>query len=142
MPDTDDIVRDVKAFYQNFIDGFNRGDTDLYLSSFCYPNTILSAEQGLSINAQASDQQGFYQSVRDDIQQRGWDHTGVPHMQAWPLADEMALFVETVARPPGCFHPARASCKACRVWPRPSPWASRHISSAIRALICSCVRTL
>ena len=69
-----------------------------WLRSFCYPNTILSAEQGLIINTQASDQQGFYQSVRDDILQRGWDHTGVPHMQAWPLADEMVLFVADIAR--------------------------------------------
>ena len=58
------------------------------------------------------------------------------------LIGEMTLKVETIARTPGYFHPARASCKACRVWSRPSPWASRHISSAMRALICSCVRTL
>ncbi len=44
---------------------------------------------------------------------------------------------ETVARSPGFFHPARASCKAWSVWARPSPCASRHISSAMRALICS-----
>src|SRR6267143_4655301 len=49
---------------------------------------------------------------------------------------------ETIARIPGSFHPARVSCKAFRVWSRPSPWASRHISSAMRALICSWVRTL
>jgi len=49
---------------------------------------------------------------------------------------------ETIARIPGSFYPARVSCKAFRVWSRPSPWASRHISSAMRALICSWVRTL
>ena len=50
---------------------------------------------------------------------------------------EEAYFLETVARSPGFFHPARASCKAWSVWARPSPCASRHISSAMRALICS-----
>ena len=98
MPDADDIVQEVKNFYQNFLDGFNQGDTGLYLRSFCYPNTILSPEQGLIINAQVADQQGFYHSVRDDISARGWDHTGVAHMQAWPLAEEMALFVADLAR--------------------------------------------
>jgi hypothetical protein len=36
---------------------------------------------------------------------------------------------------------ARASCKVWRVWWRPSPWASRHMSRANRARICACVRT-
>ena len=49
--------------------------------------------------------------------------------------EQIAHELETVARPPGCFHPARASCKAWSVWSRPSPCASRHISSARRALI-------
>src|SRR5882672_4278003 len=42
----------------------------------------------------------------------------------------------------GLLQAARASCKVWRVWWRPAPWASRHMSSAMRALICSCVRTL
>src|SRR5712691_6157227 len=35
----------------------------------------------------------------------------------------------------GSLQPARASCKVWRVWWRPSPWASRHMSSANRARI-------
>src|SRR2546428_13196707 len=41
----------------------------------------------------------------------------------------------------GSLQPARVSCKVWRVCWRPSPWASRHMSSAKRALIWACVRT-
>ena len=52
------------------------------------------------------------------------------------------LIQQSVARAPGYVHPARTSCKAWSVWLRPAPCASRHMSKAMRALICSCVRTL
>lgn len=98
MADADTIVQEVEAFYHTFIDGFNREDTDLYLRSFCYPNAILSGEQGMIINARESDQQRFYQTVMADIQGRGWDHTGVKKLQAWPLAGTMAMLVADIAR--------------------------------------------
>ena len=41
----------------------------------------------------------------------------------------------------GLLQAARASCKVWRVWWRPAAWASRHMSSAKRALIWACVRT-
>ena len=41
MADAETIIQDVAAFYRNFIDGFNREDTDLYLRSFCYHFALL-----------------------------------------------------------------------------------------------------
>lgn len=98
MADADPIVREVEAFYQAFIDGFNREDTDLYLRSFCYPNAMLSGEQGMTINAKESDLQHFYQEVMASIQGRGWERTGVDRLQAWPLADTMAMIVADITR--------------------------------------------
>jgi ketosteroid isomerase-like protein len=98
MTDANTIIREVETFYRAFIDGFNREDTDLYLRSFCYPNAILSGEHGMTINAKESDQQRFYQEVMSSIQSRGWDHTGIEHLQAWPFADTMAMLVADIAR--------------------------------------------
>ena len=92
------IVEEVDAFYRGFIDGFNREDTDMYLRSFCYPNATLSGEQGLTIRTKESEQQHFYQEVMIAIQGRGWDHTGVSHLRAWPLGNTLAMLVTDIVR--------------------------------------------
>ena len=98
MADAATVTREVESFYRAFIDGFNREDTDLYLRSFCYPNGILSGEHGLIINAKESDQQRFYQEVMSSIQERGWDHTGVTQLQAWPISTGMAFLLADITR--------------------------------------------
>ena len=98
MADTAMLTNEVESFYRAFLDGFNREDTDMYLRSFCYPNGILSGEQGLIINAKESDQQRFYQEVMSSIQERGWDHTGVTQLHVWPIAEGVALLVADISR--------------------------------------------
>lgn len=98
MPDAAILTSEVESFYRAFLDGFNREDTDMYLRSFCYPNGILSVEQGLIINAKESDQQRFYQEVMSSIQARGWDHTGLTHCQIWPISEGMAFLVADISR--------------------------------------------
>ncbi len=98
MADAATIIREVEAFYRAFLDGFNREDTDMYLRSFCYPNGILSGEQGMIVNAKESDQQRFYQEVMSDIQSRGWDHTGVEKLQVDPLTESTWLLLADIPR--------------------------------------------
>jgi hypothetical protein len=98
MADAATVVQEVEAFYRNFIDGFNREDTDMYLRSFCYPNGMLSGEQGMTINAKESDQQRFYQEVMSSIQGRGWERSGVDRLQIWPLSDSLATLVADITR--------------------------------------------
>ena len=98
IPEAETLVREVEAFYRAFIDGFNREDTDMYLRSFCYPNALLSGEQGMTINTKESAQQRFYQEVMTAIQGRGWERTGVDRLQVWPLADTMAMLVANMTR--------------------------------------------
>lgn len=98
MADTETIIQDVAAFYRNFIDGFNQEDTDLYLRSFCYPNAILSGEQGMIVHTKESDQQRFYQEVMVSIQSLGWDHTEVDRIEVWPLSETMAAGSADIVR--------------------------------------------
>lgn len=98
MSDTTTIIREVEDFYRAFIDGFNREDTDMYLRSFCYPNGMLSGENGMIVNAKESDQQRFYQEVSSDIQSRGWDHTDVDALYVSPLTETTALLVADITR--------------------------------------------
>jgi ketosteroid isomerase-like protein len=96
--EADSIVREVEAFYQAFIEGFNREDTDMYLRSFCYPNAMLSGERGMAINMKESDQQRFYQEVMASIQGRGWERTGIDRLQAWPLAANLSMLLADIVR--------------------------------------------
>jgi len=98
MSDAAAIIREVEEFYRAFIAGFNREDTDMYLRSFCYPNGMLSGENGLVVNAKESDQQRFYQEVTSDIQSRGWDHTDIDKLQVFPLTNATALLVADITR--------------------------------------------
>jgi len=98
MADAATLASEVESFYRAFIDGFNREDTDMYLRSFCYPNGIVSDEHGLILNTKESGQQRFYQEVITSIQSRGWDHTGVTHLHAWPIADNLAFLVADISR--------------------------------------------
>ncbi len=98
MADSETIIQGVAAFYRNFIDGFNREDTDFYLRSFCYPNAVLSGEQGMIVNTKESDQQRFYQEVMVSIQSRGWDHTEVDRIEVWPLSETTAAGSADIVR--------------------------------------------
>jgi hypothetical protein len=97
-PGAPTIAQEIDAFYRGFIDGFNREDTDMYLRSFCYPNATLSGEQGLTVRTKESEQQRFYQEVMVAIQGRGWDHTGVSSLRAWPLGNTLAMLVADIVR--------------------------------------------
>lgn len=97
-PGAPTIAQEVDTFYRGFIDSFNREDTDMYLRSFCYPNATLSGEQGLMVRTKESEQQRFYQEVMVAIQGRGWDHTSVSSLRAWPLGNTLAMLVADIAR--------------------------------------------
>lgn len=98
MSNADTIVREIEAFYRGFIDGFNREDTDLYLRAFCYPNALLSGEQGLVVHTKESDQQRFYQEVMASIQGRGWERTEIDQIQIWPFSPTLAQGIADITR--------------------------------------------
>ncbi|MGH7962037.1 MAG: DUF6841 family protein [Candidatus Binatia bacterium] len=92
------LVREVEAFYQAYIDGFNREDIDFFLRAFSYPNAFLTGEQGLIIHAKESDMQHFYQSTMASIQARGWDRSAVDHVRVSLFSDTLAMIVADYTR--------------------------------------------
>lgn len=97
LPGAPTVAQEVDTFYRGFIAGFNREDTDMYLRSFSYPNATLS-EQRLMVRTKESEQQRFYQEIMVSIQGRGWDHTSVNSLRAWPLGNTLAMLVADIAR--------------------------------------------
>ncbi len=98
MADSDRIVREIEQFYARYIDGFNREDIDLFMSSFDLPFVILSGEQGATVVADEASQQRFYTQTMIAIQGRGWARSTVDLLKAWPLADNLATLMSDVTR--------------------------------------------
>ncbi len=98
MSNADTIIRGVEAFYRAYIDGFNREDTDAFLSSFDYPHAWLSEERGLLTTVTTADQQHFHQHTMASLHQRGWGRSGIDRLQVWPFANSLAMIVADVTR--------------------------------------------
>lgn len=98
MSDAATIVREVEAFYRGYIEGFNREDRDIYLRSFCYPNAVLRGEHGMTVHAQESDQQRYYEKLMVAMRQEGWDHTVLGPLQVAPLTDRTAVLIADIMR--------------------------------------------
>lgn len=98
MANADSIVRAVQDFYQGYIAGFNREDTDAFLASFDFPHAMLSGERGLLVTATASDQRRFYQPLMTALHERGWGRSGIDQLQVWPFSETLALIAADVTR--------------------------------------------
>ena len=98
MSEVDSIIREVQAFYQAYIDGFNREDADAFLGSFDYPHALLTGGRGMLVTATASDQRRFHQQTMTALHQRGWGRSDIDRLQIWPFSDALALIVAYVTR--------------------------------------------
>src|SRR5262245_52014111 len=98
MADADIMISEVQAFYQAYIDGFNREDADAFLGSFDYPHALLTGERGMLVTATASDQRRFYQQTMTALHGREWGRSGIDRLQIWPFADILAMIVADVTR--------------------------------------------
>jgi ketosteroid isomerase-like protein len=98
MADTDVIIREVEAFYQAYIDGFNREDADAFLESFAYPHALLTGGRGMLVTATAADQKRFHQQTMTALHERGWGRSDIDRLQIWPFSDALAMLVADVTR--------------------------------------------
>ncbi len=98
MAEQEKIVREVEAFYRNYIDGFNREDIDIFMQSFDLPFIVISGEHGATVCSNEAEQQSFYTRMMGAIQEQGWAKSGVDQLRVWPLADRLAILMADVTR--------------------------------------------
>jgi ketosteroid isomerase-like protein len=98
MPTSDEIVRELEAFYRSYIEAFNREDIDLFTEAFCYPYAWVTGERGLTVCANESDHQRWFGQMMVGIKDRGWVRSGSDRLNAWALAENLAMIMADVTR--------------------------------------------
>ena len=95
---TEQICKELEAFYQSYIAAFNREDIDAFTDTFAFPYAWITGRHGLSQCASESDHQRSFAKIMADLKGRGWARSGVDQLKTWPLAEDLAMILVDVTR--------------------------------------------
>jgi hypothetical protein len=95
---TDEIRKELEAFYQAYIAAFNREDIDAFTQTFAFPYAWITGRHGLSKCESQSDHQRNFAKIMADLKERGWTRSGIDQLKTWPLADDLAMILADVTR--------------------------------------------
>jgi hypothetical protein len=93
-----EISQELKAFYNSYIDAFNREDIDLFSQSFAYPYAWITGERGLGQCASEGDHQRGFGKIMAVLKDRGWVRSGIDRLNTWALAEDLAMILADVTR--------------------------------------------
>jgi ketosteroid isomerase-like protein len=95
---TEQISKELEAFYKSYIAAFNREDIDAFTESFAYPYAWITGRHGLSQCATESDHQRSFGKIMADLKERGWVRSGIDQLKAWALAEDLGMILADVTR--------------------------------------------
>jgi ketosteroid isomerase-like protein len=98
MITTEEIAKELEAFYQSYIAAFNREDIDAFTESFAYPYAWISGRHGLSQCATEGDHQRSFGKIMADLKERGWARSSVDRFKTWALAEDLAMILADATR--------------------------------------------
>jgi ketosteroid isomerase-like protein len=98
MITTEEISRELEAFYQSYIAAFNREDIDAFTESFAYPYAWISGRHGLSQCATEGDHQRSFGKIMADLKERGWVRSDIDQLKVWALAEDLGMILADVTR--------------------------------------------
>lgn len=98
MTTTEQISKELEAFYQSYIAAFNREDIDAFSECFAYPYAWITGRQGLGQCATESDHQRSFGKIMADLKERGWVRSGIDQLKTWALAEDLGMIVMDGAR--------------------------------------------
>jgi ketosteroid isomerase-like protein len=98
MITTEEIAKELEAFYQSYIAAFNREDIDAFTESFAYPYAWISGRHGLSQCATEGDHQRSFGKIMADLKERGWARSSVERFKTWALAEDLAMILADATR--------------------------------------------
>lgn len=97
MPTSEEIAKELEAFYQHYIDVFNREDAGFY-DCFAHPYAVVSGERGVVTVANDEDHRKSFGRTMTALKQRGWVRSGIDRLKAWAIADNLGMIVSDVTR--------------------------------------------
>jgi ketosteroid isomerase-like protein len=98
MITTEQISKELEAFYKSYIAAFNREDIDAFTESFAYPYAWITGRHGLSQCATEGDHQRGFGKIMADLKERGWGRSDIERLKTWALAEDLAMILADVIR--------------------------------------------
>jgi ketosteroid isomerase-like protein len=98
MITTEEISKELEAFYQSYIAAFNREDIDAFTESFAYPYAWISGRHGLNQCATEGDHQRSFGKIMADLKERRWVRSSVDQLKTWALAEDLGMILADVTR--------------------------------------------
>jgi ketosteroid isomerase-like protein len=95
---TEQISKELEAFYKSYIAAFNREDIDAFTETFAYPYAWMTGRHGLNQCTSESDHQRSFGKIMADLKERGWVRSDIDHLQTWPMAEDLAMILADVTR--------------------------------------------
>ncbi len=97
MATSQEIARELEAFYRHYIDVFNRED-DTYFDCLAPSYGMVSGDRGLTATANDEKHRAGFRRMMTALKERGWMRSGIDRIMAWPLADNLGMIISDVTR--------------------------------------------
>lgn len=97
MPTSQEIARELEAFYRHYIEVFNRED-DAYFDCLASTYGMVSGERGLNVVTNDESHRAGFRRMMTALKERGWVRSGIDRIMAWALADNLAMIISDVTR--------------------------------------------
>jgi len=95
--DTTQLVAEVEALYQTYIDAFNEGDTDTYCNCFDEKSVMLKRDV-FSVLLAGPELMQHAQALRQRLSGSDWARTDIIRQHVWPIEPGMACIVADLGR--------------------------------------------
>ena len=98
MADEETIVREVEAFYQNYIEAWNRRDPGEIAYYYDQPHVALRSEHAPSLVITDAEQEQWCLEALAVYREHGWEQIGIDRLQVWPFSLSLAQLTSDISR--------------------------------------------
>ena len=92
-----DVSRELRAFYEAYIDGFNRADLAAMSEKFDSPWVMVS-DAGVMSFADGAATAAMMGQVLDGLRGRGWVRSTIDSLEAWPAGQQGGVLIVAYSR--------------------------------------------
>jgi ketosteroid isomerase-like protein len=93
MATSEQICKELEAFYKSYAAAFGREDVAAIAESFACPYAWITGHHGLDQYASESDVQHMLGKFVADLKERGWVRSDIDQLKTWPMAEDLAMIL-------------------------------------------------
>ena len=96
--ETKETVRELEAFYRDYIDVFNTAKVERFLTYFADPYVSISGDRGIRVVANDAKHAGDFARIMHALKARGWVRSDIVGIRAWAMDEKLGMIVSDVVR--------------------------------------------